>query len=255
MNKAIAQLDFQTLMRLFPRTDALEGDCVCVVLPAAEFRAAEIFRQLGERLWLAKIGSLEQVSVAAGSNCLWAFYNCPSAPAALPRVQACLAELEVLPAARILYALPATNICPQYWPVEARRAAPWFDVAFRDNLDPRFFATLSKLRFDILLLHLQPAPGQRIDGELAEQLGAILRQHKAGEFDSLFCQAGQQFLIFHVRTLGKAARILKTELSVRGLLPVARLMHRESADAWRCLYSPDASELAQLVPDAPLETA
>lgn len=250
MNKAIAQQDFLTLMRLCPTLDEMEGDVVVVVIKYGEApNLADALGEIGRRLLSDRVGELDRVVVNAEAGTIWAFYNCPCATAALPKCKTLLAELELLDAARILYALPATNICPQYWPEETPRFAGMDHLAFTQNLDAKWFGWLSKLRLDILLVHFNPPPSQCIEGDLPEKFGEALRRANAGGYDSAYCAAGQQFHIFHARGLARAAAVLKAELDANGLLPVTRLMHRETASAWRCFYSPLPDEIARLVHD------
>lgn len=250
MTPALAQLDFATLWRLCPTLDSLEGDVVAVAVLAdgqADLRPG--LERLGERLLSHRLGALESLAPEPETCFLWAFYNCPNAAVALPRVQLALREAGLLESARILFARPAANACEQYWP---GAPAGTENLAFLQNFSPAWFARAEKIGLEFLLVTFAAPLGSPIyeHPEIERALGLELQAAGAGCYDSSLCRDGVQYHIFHVSRLPVALNVLKQQLALRGLLPITRILHRDTANAWRCFVSPDERELAQLVEDS-----
>jgi len=120
-----------------------------------------------------------------------------------------------------------------------------------NNFSPGWQKLLQQLRCDIVLVIFAAPPLGPIwsHPQIGESLGAELTQAGAGQHDSSGLNDGSQFHFFHVSDLGKAVGVLKHQIQIRGLLPFTHLLHRELPNAWRCYWSAEEKEIAQLVED------
>jgi len=119
------------------------------------------------------------------------------------------------------------------------------------NLDPASYARLESEGLDVVLVRFATEPKEPIcfHPQIGEALGCELAEANAGRLDSALVNEGGLFCFFHVTDLAKALAVLKRQVQVRSLLPVAHLMHRETSIAWRCYFSPLPGEIGQMVYD------
>jgi hypothetical protein len=125
------------------------------------------------------------------------------------------------------------------------------NLAALQNITPEWHDILAKLGLDVLLVSFRANRHSPIwkHPEIGKGLGEELKQARAGQFDSMMMHAGTMLCFFHVHDLGRAAAALKRQIEIRGLLPITQILHRETPNAWRCYWSPEGREIAQIVKD------
>jgi len=126
------------------------------------------------------------------------------------------------------------------------------ELAAAENLLPEFFAILSKLGLEILVVSFKAGMDSPIweQDRIEEQLGLELQSVKAGHFDASYFLPDWQFHFFHVRAteLGNAVQQIKSALAARGLLEISAIYHAETALEWRQWF-PGTAEVLRMDAD------
>jgi len=119
------------------------------------------------------------------------------------------------------------------------------------NLDPASYARLESEGLDVVVVRFATEPKEPVcfHPRIGEALGCELAAANVGRLDSALVNEGGLFCFFHVTDLAKALAVLKRQVQVRSLLPIAHLMHRETSIAWRCYFSPLPGEIGQMLYD------
>jgi hypothetical protein len=124
------------------------------------------------------------------------------------------------------------------------------ELAAAENLSPSFFADLSKLGLQVVIVRFSAANDSPIwkNTGIEQVLGEELEAVRAGQFDASFFVLGAQWHFYHVSDLARAMQQLKASIEARGLLPITTLMHAETAQELR-VWFPATAELVNTEAD------
>lgn len=127
---------------------------------------------------------------------------------------------------------------------------PSLSVAAAQNLSPEFFAVLTKLGLEVVIVRFDAGKDSPIwrHPQIEQALGAALNAAQCGHYDSTHYDTGVFYHFFHVNPLATAMQTLKAAIEARGLLEITTIMHGESCEDLRIWYPATADHISAKLP-------
>ena len=128
-------------------------------------------------------------------------------------------------------------------------------LAALQNLTPAWYGIFDKLGLNVVLVTFDTQRASPIHShpQIEISLGLELQQVGAGFYDSSFypgCHdlncSGSVWHFFHAHDLGAAMSRLKSQIAVRGLLPITNIVHAEECDQLRAWWSYEPESIGKL---------